>query len=141
MAVPSWPSALPYCPLRDGYSRGFADGRQFQRMEQGPPKSRRRYSSAVKPVNVTFHLNPDQAATLEGFWERTTDQGALPFTMRVPFEDGRQLMTSGGGVIMAGSVPLRISSVWLVMFAEGAPEIVPAGSIRFQASFSLSVMP
>lgn len=142
MTITVWPSELPQRVLRTGYSEQLRDGRQFTKASAGPPKSRRRYSSAVMPVPAAIVCSYGQKSRLERFWYEETAEGSLPFIMPDQTHDGVALLTDTGSPLLTDSgVPLLVTAYWLVMFAENsAPKFEPWG-VHFQAAFTLSVMP
>lgn len=141
MAHPIWPSALPQKVIADSYSEKFRDGRMFSQMSSGPPKVRRRFSSAVKPVSASIIVTYGQAAILERFWEDDTKGGSLPFYIRDQRNDGLPILEGNNLPILEGNgLPILISSRWLVLFGEGGVELRSWG-LQFQATFQLLVMP
>jgi len=125
----------------DGYSEGLRDGRQFTKTSSGPPKSRRRYSSAAMPVQAAIVISYAQKSRLERFWNEDTAGGSLPFILPDQTHDGLAFMSGSGEISTSGGVILIGFYKWLVMFADGeSPKFTPFG-VQFQASFSLSVMP
>lgn len=137
-----WPSDLPQRFQREGYSRGFADGRLSTPMEAGPPKTRRRFSSAVKPLTVTMDEREDAFARLERFYEEELRGGVLPFLLPDQARDGLPLMADVGVPLLddAGR-PLLVSAWWLVMFGGNLPTPQDRGGGWYRSTFSLSILP
>jgi hypothetical protein len=78
MANPIWPSTLPWFQ-RDGYSEGDADNRVVSQMDTGPPKMRRKSTSAPRMMSGVLILTETQYATLQGFFRGDCFDGTLPF--------------------------------------------------------------
>lgn len=140
--IPYWPSDLPQRFQREGYSRGFADGRLSTAMEAGPPKTRRRFSSAVKPVQVTLDEREDAFARLERFFEEEVAGGTLPFLIPDQTRDALPLMADGGLQLLDEQGRLLINtSWWLVLFGGSLPTPQDRGGGWYRSTFGLSVLP
>lgn len=139
----AWPAELPQRPTIDGYARGLPDGRTFRQMEAGPPKVRRRFSSAVRPIAVSFVMNKAQIMRFERFWDTDTRGGVLPFRMPDAMIDGNKVLASPSGDDLQNDegLTLEIKALFLVMFASDAPEITPLSDQHYRVSFQLSVLP
>lgn len=120
MAYPFWPAELPQYPSVSGTSRGFADGRLFQAMAQGPAKIRLRTSAAIKPLSVSFMMTVAEVSVFEAFWDDDTKGGSLPFYFPNYDDEGE---------------------FWLVVFGENAPVVTPTEYDAEQVSFTLSILP
>lgn len=76
----AWPGGLPTKPLEDGYQERFRTMGIRSTNDAGPAKQRRRFTAAVRTIQLTFKLTPAQVETLDAFWETGTGGGTLPFT-------------------------------------------------------------
>lgn len=79
-----WPVTLPQGLLMDGNSDAPPDGRLKSQTDQGPGKTRRRTSAAVRKFSGRMYMTTEQIDTLETFIETTTLGGTLPFTFKDP---------------------------------------------------------
>ena len=142
MALPSWPSELPERPSQQGYSYGFGDGRLSTDMDSGPPKMRRRSSSAVRPVTASFMGDADAMARLERFWDEDTRGGTLPFTIVNPRTHGLPAAAGSGETLLTDSGDqLLVSAYDVAMMGKTAPQITPIGGLEYRASYSLTILP
>jgi hypothetical protein len=135
-----WPIDLPR-PMRSGYQRGLPDGRLSTRPEAGPPRMRRRFSSAVSPMATTFTLTLDQRMRFWRFWEEVGG-GTLPFVAPDWTLDG-QTITDGSGLVItddAGS-PILVTAPALMMFAgDQAPSESLVG-VEYRITVQFSILP
>lgn len=113
-----WPSDLPDAVLEDGYAESMADNMIRSPMDVGPPKVRRRGTSAPRAIALRQLLTTAQVANLETFYYSTTSGGSLAFTWEHP----------------------RTGSSSSMRFT-GPPAISPAGPGRWIASYGLEVLP
>lgn len=142
MALPHWPAELPQRVMHPGFSERMPDGRLFSRMDSGPGKSRRRYSSAAQGVAARILVDIDQKARFERFWNEETKGGVLPFIMPDQTHDNIDLAISSGEIAdTQGDVDLVIASNWLVLFGEDAPTVSIVSGTVYAIDFSLKVMP
>jgi len=142
MSIPVWPTDLPRRVLRQGFSQGFADGRLSTKMEAGPTKSRRRFSSAVKPIQAALDVPLDGKMRLERFWDEDTAGGSLPFLMPDPMSDGLALLTLDGVPLLdQDGAPLLNTAMWLVKFGDTPPSAANTAGIWYRVTFSLAVLP
>lgn len=119
MALPIWP--LTKRVMQSGFTYTFADGRLKTAMENGPPKSRRRFSAAVRLVSAQYEGTLAEMTALETFWDVDTVGGSLPFQM--PDQ-------------------MRVAApAWTVMFGDSPPQVSSVGGDAYRASFSLVIMP
>lgn len=119
MADP-WPATLPQCLIL-GYGEGLGDNLTEYKPDIGPSISRRRSSSATRPLSGQMRMTRAQIATLRSFFEVTLDQGALPFE----FPD-----------------PTVIGEILLVKFAKGdQPSWQQIAAGVYRVSLTLTVMP
>ena len=79
-----WPSSLPQQPLRDGLSFQHPNGLLSTPMDQGPPKVRRKFTRAHRPMQCMWIMTLDQMHTLQTFIDVDLAGGALTFTMPDP---------------------------------------------------------
>ena len=128
--------------MADGFTDALADGRLRTAMESGPPKVRRRFSSAAKPITAQIKLDLEQRIRLDRFWTEETGGGSLPFWMPDQIL-GQQLATVEGAPLFASSgEPLVCAAWWLVLFGESPPQFAPKSrGISWVASFTLAVLP
>jgi hypothetical protein len=141
MTIPIWPASLPQRLLLSNYSEALPDSRLQSKTDVGPPKSRRRTSSAVAPLTGEFHVNRDQWRTLIAFWNVITDGGNLPFMFPDQTFDGEWLRDDTGAQIYTESgVPIGISAVNLVMFNQVPAKVAPLGNL-WRVSFSVNILP
>lgn len=144
MSVPYWPSDLPQRVLREGYGEAAPDGRLFKKMDKGPSKVRRRFSSAITPVSATIVVTHDGLALFGRFWDEDLDGGALPFLIPAQRTDGRTITTSDGSALLdADGLPMLIEAWWLVRFGEAPPakQAISDDPSNFRVSFDLEVLP
>jgi hypothetical protein len=84
MSNPVWPPSLPQSPLLDGYKEKPPKLFARAEMDAGVPKMRRRFTNAVRPVEVTFYMTQAQVETLDAFYLSTIQGGAVAFDWRHP---------------------------------------------------------
>lgn len=77
MAV--WPVTLPDDFLLAAYSETAPDNIISSEMEIGPPKTRRRSTSATRKISGNIILTTAQVATHDTFFTTTLYDGAEPF--------------------------------------------------------------
>lgn len=141
MTVPWYPDTLPR-PRRDGHSRTLADGRQATKNDAGPPRVRRRFSSAPAAMQMVIDLTLDQRMRFFRFWEEDTRFGSLPFWMLDWATDGVALMAETGDVLTDEfGRPLAIDAVLLCMFGTDQPPAETLIGVDFRVSFQLSILP
>jgi len=141
--IPYWPLDLPQRVLADTFSETLADGRLRTAMETGHAKSRRRFSSAPKPVAAAFKVNADQKARLERFWDEEIAGGSLPFLIADQTADGLVLLADAGLPLLDDLGRALICTAWWLVLASDSP---PAFTTRnrglsYTAAFPLSVLP
>lgn len=141
--IPYWPSDLPQRVLADSFSEGLADGRLRTAMETGHAKSRRRFSSAPKPVAAGFKISLDEKARLERFWLEEIAGGSLPFLIPDQTRDGVALLADGGLQLLDDQGrPLINTAWWLVLAGESPPAFTTRNrGISYTATFPMMVMP
>ena len=74
-----WPASLPQRFLLQGYREQLPDPVIRTQMDAGPPKARRRYTAAYRPIQGRLHCSAAQTATLEEFHQTVCAGGSLPF--------------------------------------------------------------
>lgn len=84
MAIPVWPSTLPFELLQRGYTQAAADTTLKTSMDAGPSKIRRRYTAGVESVTGTLILSEPQLTTIRYFYKTTLKGGSLRFTWVEP---------------------------------------------------------
>ena len=153
-----WPAELPQRSMTDAFNEALGDGRLRTPMEAGPPKVRRRFSTAVRPVQTKLFLTLNEKARLDRFWCEDTKGGSLPFLLPDQVYDGATLLDANGNAITCpdgnsmlvdGNVipetlggVITITAWWLVMFGDQPPAYAtPSYGEIWTASFSVSVMP
>lgn len=135
-----WPSDLPL-PQRNGYQGQNQDPRSRRRAQAGPPAYRPLYSSAARNVSLSIHVDRDQKAVFDGFYDRDTKKGVLPFLMADPVTDGWRLLGTDGLLLLdPAGTPLLMSAYWLCLFGDTTPTEIVSG-VNFVISFSVAVMP
>lgn len=141
MTLSWYPDELPR-PRRDGYSRTLADGRQATKNESGPPRVRRRFSSAAAAMQMVVDLTVDQRMRFFRFWEEDTVLGSKPFWMPDWTVAGIELGTEAGDVITDETGrPLVIEAVLLCMFGTEQPPAETVLGVDFRVSFQLAILP
>lgn len=82
MPIPSWP-AVPYRPLRNGYSKSPLLAPIRTEMDGGNVRMRRRPGDNVSIVSQTIWMTNSEFATLESWVSSTLGGGVARFTMSV----------------------------------------------------------
>lgn len=142
MPIPFWPSDLPQRLGIEGYGQGLADGRLRTSMEAGPPKMRRRFSSAAKPVQGQFLGFANDHARLERFWNEETGGGSLPFLLPDQTRDALPLLTDDGTPLLDDQGrPLINTAWWLCLFGENPPALAAVGGPIYRITVSFTVLP
>lgn len=76
MILPIWPSAiLPHEPLNDSYAQKLPDKLIRTDFEQGVPRQRRRFRSALSTFQVTWPMSPAQKFIFDGWIENAIASG------------------------------------------------------------------
>ncbi|KKM24795.1 hypothetical protein LCGC14_1601510 [marine sediment metagenome] len=118
----AWPATLPQSPyLKVTETRQSATLRSA--MDAGPPKVRRRFTAAVRHIDVVMFLTGPQKTTFDTFFNTTISEGAVSFDWTDPI--------SGGTV----SMRFREPPAWTQ---------VRAGTVAnklWQAVFALEILP
>lgn len=143
MATLIWPSSLPQYVAQDSHSYQFGEGRIRSGTDVGPGKTRRQYSSFVKPVTCKLWLTTHQRTVLEHWWDVDTGGGTLPWWFPATGLNGYQMLsTDMTPWVQADESPILISAWWLVQFSlsAGPPEIVPVG-VEWNGTMQLEILP
>lgn len=140
--IPRWPTDLPQRLSRDGFGEGFADGRLQTEMESGVPKTRRRFSAAIRPIQASIDVPIDGKARLMRFWDEETGGGSVPFLIPDTTMNGAPLL-AGGGLVLTDEQdrPLLVESWHLCVFGKTPPSSQNLGGPWYRVTFSLSVLP
>lgn len=83
-SVISWPADVPQSPLADGFQETLPDNTLRSKMEQGPPKIRRRSTDASGKINAQFLFSAAQCQMMDDFYHETLSGGALRFCFLHP---------------------------------------------------------
>lgn len=141
MTIPQWPSTLPR-PTRASYAATAPDGRLSTKMEAGPPRVRRRYSSAAATRQMAIVATGDQRARFWRFWGEDTVGGSLPFFVPDWTRDGVALTTETGAVLtLADGTPILIAATQLALFGTEQPPSEAMVGVEFRITFQLMIMP
>lgn len=116
--MPSWPGTLPDKVLKDGYDEMFSDNVVRTPMDVGPPKIRRRATSAPKIFTVNQMLTSAQVGYLDTFYYTTLYHGSLSFDWKHP----------------------RTAVAASVMRFRSPPRVTTAGGDRFIATYELEIL-
>ena len=103
MAV--WPSTLPQNFEPESFQLTYGKNVVRSQMSQGPPKSRRKATSAPQLVKGSMQLTSAQFTTFNTFFKTTLFDGADPFDWTHPVDGGAEsiqfttepIITSAGG--------------------------------------------
>lgn len=117
----TWPVSLPQTPLQDGFSEQIENGVITTQMDQGPSKTRRRFTASVKKYEVTFLMSASQLSTFRTFFDSAISGGANSFTFTDPI------------VNTSGSFRIDMS--------QGSPTITPLSGGQYTVSFSMEKLP
>jgi hypothetical protein len=111
-------------------------------MEGGPPKVRKRFSSAVMPAHFRMIMSISQLALWDNFWDVTLGQGVSPFWKPDPIYNDTAILTAPGLVMTDGSGnPINTLIWWLCQFASDAPVVSPDVGSNWDVSFSVNILP
>lgn len=113
-----FPASLPQAMSREGFSRGYGDGRLQSQTDAGGGKSRRRFSYMPEPVKGAMVMTSAQLATFRTFVNDTLKGGTLPFYFPAQGEPGQ----------------------WLVKIGQTMPSEVPVGN-RWRVDLDLVRLP
>jgi uncharacterized protein YwlG (UPF0340 family) len=90
-----FPASLPQIMERDGFSRGYGDGRLRSPTDAGGGKSRRRFSYMPEPVKGSIVMTGAQLAIFRAFIDETLKGGTLPFYFPAQGELGQWIVKIG----------------------------------------------
>lgn len=79
----TWPIALPQAPASYQEQKQSVTVRTHP--DSGPPKSRRKFTKALTKGQMGFMLTNEQAVTLNTFWKKSMQGGALPVNFVHPW--------------------------------------------------------
>lgn len=81
----AWPGGLPQFILRDGFERKPSNQSIRSRMDTGPAKRRRRFTTKTRKINAQVPLaDSTEIGIFETFFEDDLAGGTLSFTMTEP---------------------------------------------------------
>jgi len=85
MALPTWPTVpfLPFDPTPDGYTMEVIDELLRTGMDQGPSRSRRRFTQIMHRLRFVLIMTEEQYLLFKGFYAGTLAQGTKDFMMPV----------------------------------------------------------
>lgn len=86
MSTPAWPAGISFIAQPSSYRESGPKGNVIRTdMENGPAKSRRRFTAAVRHISGNTDILTDaQVATFDTWFTDTIDDGALAFTATNP---------------------------------------------------------
>ena len=116
----TWPVTLPQSPLIEGYSETLANIVVRTDMDAGPPKVRKRFTSAALPFKMSMILTGEQMETLDEFFTDTCNGGATAFDWEHP-----RLGDSGDGSFRF----------------VGQPTVSVAGPDLYRVEFQVEMLP
>ena len=88
MALPDWPSGLPYTPEERSFRRALKRTVIATDVEDGPPIMRRQSQTDIRQFSYELVLTRDEKETFEAFVETSLDGGTGHFIMPVPLTRG-----------------------------------------------------
>jgi hypothetical protein len=88
-------------------------------MDTGPPKQRKRFTSAPTPITVGFTVKQDILVIFQAFYRDTVQDGSIPFDWVNPITGVAATYRFIGG--MPPSIKLRAGgagdrSIWVISF-------------------------
>ncbi|MBT6048967.1 MAG: hypothetical protein HOG49_19385 [Candidatus Scalindua sp.] len=84
--MPAYPASLPQAPLVQGFSDQRQAGMIRSEMETGAPKTRKRFTAALRILTFPTILNGTQRATFDTFYITTINEGTDEFTIPDPVD-------------------------------------------------------
>lgn len=84
MAIASWPTTLPQCPILNGFSETKQTNLRSFTPDVGPPKVSRRSTAASWLTSVAYRMTRAQLTAFNFFYEATLEDGSLPFNWKHP---------------------------------------------------------
>lgn len=79
-----WPTALPQCPILNGFSEQRQRNIVSFEPDVGPPKMRRRSSAVATLTSVVFRFTVADVEVFNTFYQDTLSDGSLPFVWKHP---------------------------------------------------------
>ena len=76
----AWPATLPQYVLQEGYAENGRENSIRSNMEQGPAKTRKRYTSAIRKFSVALYMTAAQVDIFDAFYESDLAFGSISFT-------------------------------------------------------------
>lgn len=119
MADIIWPVDLPQKVDQSGYQEARGRNKIESPVDQGRPKSRRRFTASIQQFQIALLLDEDQVELLDTFYESTTAAGCLVFDWVHP----------------------RTQIAAECRFSGDAPAIAPAGGLMYRATFQMLILP
>ena len=135
-----WPKHLVQFE-RSAWQSQPQDARRRSQGDAGPPRFRRRFSSAARRIALSLVVS---RADLASFWRfhEACDQGAGLFWMPDPITDGWKLLTDEcQPVLTHDGRPLLMSARILCAWGDEPPVESIKADTDFRVSFSVWVMP
>ena len=114
----TWPDSLPAYIIEDGYQEQAASLTIESSVDQGAPKSRRRFTALYIPMTMTIITDQDGRAAFDEFYYTTTSI-VLPWNWVHPM--------SQAAVVMRFRLP--------------PPSYVPQGGTDVKITFSVWIIP
>lgn len=139
--IPEWPPGLTRFE-RAGWQSQPQDARRRSQTDVGPPRFRRRSSSAARMVGLSLITSRDERAVFDAFYEDTCVQGSLVFRMPDPATDGWQILDDAGAPLLTGTgAPFLLSAYWLCAWGDQPPVETLDGDVEFRKEFQVWVLP
>lgn len=113
-----WPEELSEYLLVDSYQETLPDTVIRTQMDVGPPKVRRRSTSAPRLISGTLRLDSDKLGIFEAFYLNTTAGGSLPFNWTSP----------------------RTGELVVAQFTD-TPRYMPVSGLTWDVNISLEILP
>ena len=138
--IHEWPSDIPR-PERSTWQLTPQDARRKIQSEAGPPRYRRRFSSAAKMVTLSVILSRNGKAIFDRFFHDDCAEGAHLFYMPDPTTEGWPLLAANGSPLLtSGGAPILLGGRWLCAWGDQLPAETVQG-VEFKKTFSVVVMP
>ena len=138
--IHEWPSDIPR-PERSTWQLTPQDARRKTQSEAGPPRYRRRFSSAAKMVTLSVILSRNGKAIFDRFFHDDCAEGAHLFYMPDPTTEGWPLLAANGSPLLtSGGAPILLGGRWLCGWGDQLPAETVQG-VEFKKTFSVVVMP
>ena len=81
----TWPAALPQFVQEQGYGETLPDQAIESQVDNGPPKTRRRFTKNLRPIQAVIQCDSSQRAVFDNFYIVTLEGGTQPFLWVNPF--------------------------------------------------------